>query len=211
MATAAPTSPAYTRLQWQVTPDVFLAKREATRSALMGYWLQAFQGISPAPPRLVTVMRVIQRYRRNVSLGLQTLQEAGLVIARYHEESHGALTVSPTPRTPRARWWRRKVVETINAPDLSKDRLKATRDTVRALEQVLATWTDLTIQHDEISLLMALLDQDLGVILATPQDEPETVQEPSAPILEMQRITQAVSQEIPAAFPFPEKTYRWAR
>ena len=211
MANAAPTSPAHTRLQWQVTPDVFLAKREATRSALMGYWLQAFQGISPAPPRLVTVMRVIQRYRRNVGLGLQVLQEAGLVIARYHaEDSHSALTVSSTPRTLRARWWRRKVVET-RAPDLSKDRLKATRDTVRALEQVLATWTDLTIQHDEISLLMAFLDQDLGVMLATPQDEPETVQESSASVLERQQIAQAASQKIPAAFPFPEKTYRWAR
>jgi hypothetical protein len=58
---------------------------------------------------------------------------------------------------------------------------------------------------------MALLDQDLGVILATPQDEPETVQESSASVLERQQIAQAASQKIPAAFPFPEKTYRWAR
>lgn len=207
MAASSPHSPAHTRLQWQVTPDVFLAKREATRSSLMGYWLQAFQAISPAPPRLVTVMRVIQRYRRNVALGLQSLQEAGRVIAQYHTDN--AVIPGASQQQRPKRWWRRTAE--VVAPDDSWGKLKVARETVQALEQVITTWMDLAIQHDEISLLMTLLDNDLGVVLETYQGSELNAKTPMTLDMAEHQMSKRDTQEQKPLSPFSGKTYQWAR
>lgn len=165
--------PARTRLAWQMTPDLWFPRREATRADLLGHWIRCFQSVSPPPPRLLTVLAIVNRYRRHVAAGLKEIQECG----RLWQEStgeNGARAAVPV-RAPRRRWpfGRRAPAPAV---DLAQD-LQRARAATAALERVLAIWMDLAVQHDEVALLMDLLDQDLEVVLAQPAKEPAAVPE----------------------------------
>ena len=157
-----------TRLAWQMTPDLWFPRREATRADLLGHWIRCFQSVSPPPPRLLTVLAIVNRYRRHVAAGLKEIQEC----ARLWQESAGecAARTSGPARAARRRWpfGRRAAAPSV---DLAQD-LQRARAATAALERVLAIWLDLAVQHDEVALLMDLLDQDIEVVLAQPVKAP---------------------------------------
>ena len=180
-----PTTPARNQLQWEITPDIYLARREATRARFLTLWIQSFEQITDKPTRLLTVLSVMNRYQRNVQRGLETLQRAGSVLraAATHETALESAPSSQAGLRPARRWWRRPSPAPLPTPAVEEGvslarQVQEAEAVVSALQESLTVWAEISTQHDEVALLMSLLDHDLGPLLAAPVSS--TI-EPTAP------------------------------
>lgn len=161
-------TPVRQKLAWSLSPDIYLARREAARLALLNTWMQSFQAITPTPTRLMTVMAVIRRYRQNVQKSLSAIDEDGGIVSRYRASlttaDEGALMAPP-----KRLWWQKKpptTPATVKDEERLAQKIQETRAASAALERILMTWNEISVQHDEVSILMGLLDQDLGPLLS---------------------------------------------